>query len=455
MHFPTNAGAASSTCGLASLQGSLETSQHQTRIRHPVSGPAMILPHDRIEDLHTVRRTAASRPNSIQLPESFLAAAASQSKVGACPHNLYKYPARFAPEFAREAIRNFSQPGDLILDCFNGGGTTAVEAVALGRRAVGYDISSLACFLAKVKMTPLTVHDERRLLAWSESLGNLDDRSALTVWEKADTEDGYYRRNLPPRAHRFFANVIAQLERLEHRRQRQFARVVLLAVGQWALDCKSQLPTSKAMREEYLRQLAASLTSFRRYTWGVAKSLGIPHQDLKRQAKIVNASSETCGAGGQIEPGSVSLVVTSPPYPGVHMLYHRWQLHGRREMPVPFLLADCRDGDGISFYSLGNRHEEGLKTYFDRLQRIFTAVRPCLKKDALVVQMVAFNSPEWQLPQFLGTMEKAGYRQVLPDGPATSPDRNLWRVVPGRRWYAAINKASSAGKEVVLLHRPI
>jgi DNA modification methylase len=415
----------------------------------------MISPHDLVDVSPASTRVVRPRSDAIELPDSFLAAATSQAKVGACPHNLYKYPARFAPEFAREAIRNFSQPGDLILDCFNGGGTTGVEAVALGRRAVGYDISSLACFLAKVKMTPLTVHDERRLLAWSQSLGNLNDTAAISAWENADTDDGYYRRNLPPSAHRFFANVIAQLPRLERRRQQRFARIVLLAVGQWALDCKNQLPSVEAMREEYQRQLVASVTAFRRYTWGVAKSLGIPPQALKRQRKIVHASSEKCGAGGAIMPGSVSLVVTSPPYPGVHMLYHRWQLHGRREMPAPFLLADCRDGDGISFYSLGNRKEEGLRTYFARLTRIFTAVRPCLKADALVVQMVAFNNPEWQLPQFLQSMEKAGYQQVLPNGPAASADQNLWRVVPGRRWYAAVNKASAAGKEVVLLHRQI
>jgi hypothetical protein len=136
------------------------------------------------------------------------------------------------------------------------------------------------------------------------------------------------------------------------------------------------------------------------------------------------------------------------------MLYHRWQLHGRREMPAPFLLADCRDGDGISYYSLGNRKEEGLRTYFDRLTRIFSAVRPSLKTDALVVQMVAFNDPKWQLPQFLISMENAGYEQVLPENPSVRTDRNLWRDVPGRRWYAALNKVSAAGKEVILFHKP-
>lgn len=33
------------------------------------------------------------------------------------------------------------------------------------------------------------------------------------------------------------------------------------------------------------------------------------------------------------------LILTSPPYPGVHVLYHRWQVQGRKETPAPFWIA--------------------------------------------------------------------------------------------------------------------
>jgi SAM-dependent methyltransferase len=395
-------------------------------------------------------------PARIELPELFVRAVASRAKVSSAPHNLYKYPARFAPEFAREAIRAFSQPGDLVLDCFHGGGTTLVEAVAQGRRAVGYDISSLACFLARVKTTPLTVHDERLLLSWSEGLTNLNDAAGIACWDAADTDDGYYRRNLPPNALRFFANVIAALPRLPRARQRQFARLILLAVGQRALDCKTELPSIPAMRAEFRQLLGESLREFRAYTWRVAKNLRIPPGSLAQQRTIIHASSESCSATGPFSGEKAALVVTSPPYPGVHMLYHRWQLLGRREMPAPFLLADCRDGDGISFYSLGCRHEERLTTYYDRLTKIYQAVRGCLKPGGLVVQMVAFNRPEWQLPAFLQAMTAAGYHQVLPDTQGRGyEDGFVWRAVPGRRWYAAANKRAASGNEVVLIHRAL
>jgi hypothetical protein len=394
-------------------------------------------------------------PARLVLPDDFVRAVASQAKVSDSPHSLYKYPARFAPEFAREAIKAFSKPGDLVLDCFHGGGTALAEAVALGRRAVGYDISSLACFLADVKTTPLSIHDERALLEWCETLVDLNSAAGIPHWDQADTEEGYYRRNLPPNARRFFANVIAALPRLASSRQRRFARLVLLAVGQRTLDCKSELPSIPEMRIEFRKELVSALHEFRDYTRRVAKQLGIRHGTLAQRRHVVHAPSETCGANGILAREKASLVVTSPPYPGVHVLYHRWQLLGRRELPAPFLLADCRDGDGMSYYSLGGRHVENLSTYYDRLKKIFEAVHGCLKPDGLVIQMVAFNRPEWQLPAFLSAMNEAGYAQVMPDLPSGTADGFIWRAVPGRRWYAAQNKRAAGGNEVVLFHRPI
>ena len=57
----------------------------------------------------------------------------------------------FSPVFAREFISQFTKPGDLILDPFAGGGTSLVEARALGRSAIGIDISQLAVFGVIVK----------------------------------------------------------------------------------------------------------------------------------------------------------------------------------------------------------------------------------------------------------------------------------------------------------------
>ncbi len=75
------------------------------------------------------------------------AAARDISPVEGYTHNFYRYPARFSPVFVRQTIETLTNPGDLVIDPFVGGGTTVVEALALGRRRVGADISSLATFI--------------------------------------------------------------------------------------------------------------------------------------------------------------------------------------------------------------------------------------------------------------------------------------------------------------------
>jgi len=87
---------------------------------------------------------------------SLLAAANASTKVGSLTHSYYRYPARFGETFVREAVLNFSSPGDTVLDPFCGGGTTLVEALSLGRNAIGSDLSELAIGIARCKTTPLS-----------------------------------------------------------------------------------------------------------------------------------------------------------------------------------------------------------------------------------------------------------------------------------------------------------
>jgi DNA modification methylase len=84
------------------------------------------------------------KTNSIEdeLYSRIAPAARDEAPVSGYTHNFYRYPARFSPKFVRAVIKAFSEPGDLVLDPFMGGGTTLVEALAQGRSAIGVDIRS-------------------------------------------------------------------------------------------------------------------------------------------------------------------------------------------------------------------------------------------------------------------------------------------------------------------------
>ena len=70
-------------------------------------------------------------------------------------HAWHPFPAKFPPQLPEFLIEQLSGPDDVVLDPMLGSGTTLVEAVRLGRRAVGCDIDPLARMIAAAKLTPI------------------------------------------------------------------------------------------------------------------------------------------------------------------------------------------------------------------------------------------------------------------------------------------------------------
>ena len=64
-----------------------------------------------------------------------------------------KHPAPFPEELAKRCIKMHSYVGALILDPFNGSGTTTKVANSLGRKYIGFDITEEYCNIAKDRIT--------------------------------------------------------------------------------------------------------------------------------------------------------------------------------------------------------------------------------------------------------------------------------------------------------------
>jgi hypothetical protein len=151
--------------------------------------------------------------------------------------------------------------------------------------------------------------------------------------------------------------------------------------------------------------------------------------------------------------GAPRLILTSPPYPGVHVLYHRWQVDGRKEAPLPFMIANKLDGAGSSYYTMGDRKYPELRTYFEKIKASMSSIAALANKRTVVVQMVAFSEPRWQLPRYLETMEDAGLTEVFLPALSKEADGRLWRSVPSRRWYSQQRGETPGSQEVVLIHQ--
>ncbi len=83
-----------------------------------------------------------------------------KSKVVSSTNRLFnKYPTRYISAVPRYAIENYSDVGDTILDPFCGSGTTAIEAMLLGRNALSVDIDPFARLLISVKTEEYKMED--------------------------------------------------------------------------------------------------------------------------------------------------------------------------------------------------------------------------------------------------------------------------------------------------------
>lgn len=63
--------------------------------------------------------------------------------------NRTDHPATFPMGLAEDMIKSFSAPGDVVLDCFAGSGTTGVAAVSLDRKAIMIDSEEKYCEMMK------------------------------------------------------------------------------------------------------------------------------------------------------------------------------------------------------------------------------------------------------------------------------------------------------------------
>ncbi|MBY0380964.1 MAG: site-specific DNA-methyltransferase [Xanthobacteraceae bacterium] len=396
------------------------------------------------------KRSYLDLPSEAQA--ALIDAARDASPVRGLTHGYYKYPARFSPVFARAAIQTFTKPGDVVLDPHVGGGTTLVEALAAGREGVGVDISTLAEFVASVKCTILSEAELDTLQRWAIKLPQRVDIHRPSVTFEDYEALGYYKHLDDPsrwRLRKAIDQALASAVKLQKPRMVAFGRCVVLRTAQWALDGRKQPPSVDDFRISLMEYAGEMLRG--------ARELRAAVKENGRQSVTVLRRNAW---GLQHDPSlfdlrAPRLVVTSPPYPGVHVLYHRWQVDGGKEVPLPFMIANKLDGAGGSYYTMGDRKYPELATYFANIKATMSSVAAIANHKTVFVQMLAFSEAHWQLPKYLEAMEQAGLKEMFLSELKKEGDGRLWREVPSRRWYSEQRGATPASKEVVLLHQKL
>ena len=282
--------------------------------------------------------------------------------TGFLTHDVHPYPAKYIPQIPANLIRRLSLPGELVLDPFGGSGTTATEAVRLGRRTISVDANPLATLIGRVKTGGIGEEDRHRL----ERLASAVQTYALDTAPGIDSAT--VRQWVPeiPNLEKWFSPmVVAELAcirrlitELTEGRSRDIASLalsrIIVRVSNQDSETRYVAKEKNLLPRFTIRAFLDSLQAIQRRVeqFSDLNTLG--------EARFFTGDSRHVMAD-DIAPESVGLIVTSPPYPNAtdYHLYHRFRIFWLGFDPR--LLGEVEIGSHLKH----QRKQSGFAEYID------------------------------------------------------------------------------------------
>ncbi len=328
--------------------------------------------------------------------EPVLKLAQSPLKDTQAIHTLFSYAAKFQSQVPEFIINNYSEPQDLILDPFGGGGTTAAAAKNLGRNFSHYDLNPLSCLIALAKTCHYKDEDHKKLdltsvkhkfivnnkiLTFEES--NLLEDPITTVIEKIWSQIICLKKeenSLAPLLAVLLIKFIKQCGRRDssYRRKRPLENHL-----NWFKNETSRY--FKDLSEDLSEDLIEGLSQDFQATEYAQKN----HQEKK----IICASNHALN----LKDNSVDLIITSPPYPGVDIEYNEIQLqrpdlHRCFRSDIGVRIANLFFAGNPEKRSLCDGGLKGFRNYFNNAERSLIEMRRVLKPTSLAFIYCGFKT---------------------------------------------------------------
>lgn len=301
-------------------------------------------------------------------------------------HDLHPYPAKFIPQIPGHCISLLSMRGELVLDPFGGSGTTALEAVRLGRRGLSIDANPIGTLIGRVKTCNLDHTATRDLYSIRSALASL-----LIELPSADVlcKDNAAFIPFIPNIDKWFsiasrgelAAIKSRIIRLGSEKAREIAslalsRVVLAASFQDSETRYSSKPRDISQGETIKRFLVA--------LDDIVKNV-VKTQAMLRYGvcEFVTADTRELGNGNQ-KPDSVDLIVTSPPYGNAndYHLYHRFRLLWLGYDPRQFGRIE------IGSHLRHQRESSGFDSYLSEMEQVLLGMFYLLRPGRYAVLVV-------------------------------------------------------------------
>ena len=265
-----------------------------------------------------------------------------QSRVKGITHRFYTYPAGFSPKFVSSAIENLTKKGDVVLDPFMGGGTSIVEGMRLGRKTIGIDLNYISFFVTKVKTTILSSKQKTFIEEWIIKLDKklkskitLDKftKSALSLINFKGLGNGQiYRLKKIISGCSFF---LKKLKKVKNKKTNDFLKLLILRSMQSTLHNRRPISEFEVFKQKIKSNCFDMLDGMNELETNVKLNSS---KEIVSNSNIYNRSAAKCLINKNLKRKKTKLIITSPPYPGINIYYGTWQIHGRRNTSLPYLI---------------------------------------------------------------------------------------------------------------------
>ncbi len=230
-------------------------------------------------------------------------------------HGFHPYPARLHPDTANRLIEGLSKEGEVVLDPFCGSGTVLVEARSLGRRGVGVDANPLSVALARFKLGADDSQARGRWLRAAFAVAKAADRERCAGVQGVAGIDKQDEDLFSPRMLSELGLLRTQIAAVDDAATRTALLLVLSSMlnkvsrrvddgGEKARV--AERPSGFAIRffKDRAQEVGRQMLDFARSLAPEAPECAVDLGDARELASVAD--------------GYASLIVTSPPYPGVY-----------------------------------------------------------------------------------------------------------------------------------------
>lgn len=290
---------------------------------------------------------------------------------------VHPYPAKYTVDLALNYISTYTKKNDTIYDPFVGSGTTLLASSVLGRNGIGTDINHIAILISQFKTLNLMNDD-------IEALDKFIRHFEETYSSEVKTIVPFYYKSID---HWFCDDSIAVLSLIKERvsglpsAQQLFAKLVMSTIINQASNQESDTRYA-AIEKKHLTidYVATAFIKKFKNTLSLYKEFsGVPRSHNNRAILL---DSKFCAKA--IEPNSVDLILTSPPYVNTYdyYLYHKHRMNWL-DFDVQYSM-NTEIGSRREFSSLKRPETKFNNDLFN----IFKECSLVLKNDGIVVIVI-------------------------------------------------------------------